>query len=457
MAATAQAATQKVPGLYRIQVPAIWRFLKSEPASFWAINFYLFIEYVRPQQVWESIDILPWGLTALLLATCTALFEGKIKRIGAPGAALLVFTGVLIASSLGAVDPAASMAKMEVYLTWVLVYLLIINTVTTEKRYFVTMLAFLLYSYKMSQFGARTWIENGFGFSDWGATGAPGWFHNSGEFGIQMCVFLPLAGEFVLALRPYWNKWIRLLFYSFPLTAIASMVASSSRGALVGGAAIGLWWVARSKHRVRSLVIIGVLGALTWAVTPAEQKARFQSAGEDETSTNRIVRWKAGIELANERPVLGIGYNNWGVVYGPLSHNIFIEAWSELGYTGLLAFLGMIATTFVVNFRTRRLLRNVPTQTKFLHHMAHGLDGALIGYLVSGFFVTVLYYPYFWINLAFTGALHAAAQHTYRVNLAEQQASARQGLEAQGALARAALLAQSLQPQPLQPQPESGR
>jgi hypothetical protein len=42
--------------------------------------------------------------------------------------------------------------------------------------------------------------------------------------------------------------------------------------------------------------------------------------------------------------------------------------------------------------------------------MAHGLDGAMIGFVVSGFFVTVLYYPYFWINLAMTVALNNAAQ-----------------------------------------------
>ena len=41
--------------------------------------------------------------------------------------------------------------------------------------------------------------------------------------------------------------------------------------------------------------------------------------------------------------------------------------------------------------------------------MSHGLDAALIGYLACGFFVTVLYYPFFWINLAMTVALHNAA------------------------------------------------
>jgi hypothetical protein len=46
--------------------------------------------------------------------------------------------------------------------------------------------------------------------------------------------------------------------------------------------------------------------------------------------------------------------------------------------------------------------------------MAHGLDAALIGYLASGFFITVLYYPFFWINFAMTVALHRAALNKAR-------------------------------------------
>jgi hypothetical protein len=37
--------------------------------------------------------------------------------------------------------------------------------------------------------------------------------------------------------------------------------------------------------------------------------------------------------------------------------------------------------------------------------MAYGLDGALVSYLIAGFFVTVLYYPFFWVNLTFSSAL----------------------------------------------------
>jgi hypothetical protein len=55
--------------------------------------------------------------------------------------------------------------------------------------------------------------------------------------------------------------------------------------------------------------------------------------------------------------------------------------------------------------------------------MSHAFDAALIGFLACGFFVTVLYYPFFWINFAMSVALHNSA-----VNAAGSDAPALRGL-----------------------------
>ena len=116
-------------------------------------------------------------------------------------------------------------------------------------------------------------------------------------------------------------------------------------------------------------------------------------------------------------PLLGVGYNNWlsyvtfevpeGLIWGriQLPHNIFIQAGAELGYTGLICFVLMAIYVFIVNARTRVLGKQL--HNKFLTYMAYGLDAGMVGYLVAGFFVTVLYYPFFWIQMAMTVALHA--------------------------------------------------
>ena len=126
-------------------------------------------------------------------------------------------------------------------------------------------------------------------------------------------------------------------------------------------------------------------------------------------------------------PVLGIGYGNWLTYYSAhyvdtraawydpagrvqLPHNIFIHCMAELGYVGLGVFLVLIIVTLRLNHQTRRLARAGPGASNgFAIELAYGLDGAMISFLVCGSFVTVLYYPFFWINLAFTVALNSIA------------------------------------------------
>ncbi|MGB7934292.1 MAG: hypothetical protein WCH04_19125, partial [Gammaproteobacteria bacterium] len=93
----------------------------------------------------------------------------------------------------------------------------------------------------------------------------------------------------------------------------------------------------------------------------------------------------------------------WGRIQLP--HNIFIQAGAELGYTGLICFVLMAIYAFIVNARTRVLGKRL--HNKFLTYMAFGLDAGMVGYLVAGFFVSVLYYPFFWVQMAMTVALHA--------------------------------------------------
>ena len=356
----------------------------------------------------------------MLLCAGAFLMDGK--KLAFPtvaGFTLILFSAVLLLSSVTAYRPDVSMDTLDMYFEWFFIVFLIINIVTTEDRFVVFMLLFLLCSFKMSQHGFRTWVERGGAFAGSGAVGGPGFFENSGEFGIQMCVFVPLSLAFIWALHHRWPRWKKGVLALLPITGLISIVASSSRGAIVGIAFVGLWWwvAVNRRQRIRGLVWVGVVALAVFAIVPQRSRDRFNRAGQDDTSTQRTVRWAEGIQMARERPILGVGYNNWTVYHQDhfpsgrgslLSHNIFVQVGATLGYTGLLAFLFMIAAKFRVNWQTRRLARKTPGDNRFAYPMAFGLDGAMVGYLASGFFVTVFYYPYFWVNLAMTIALHRA-------------------------------------------------
>ncbi|MDA3870158.1 MAG: hypothetical protein PF589_09505, partial [Gammaproteobacteria bacterium] len=48
-------------------------------------------------------------------------------------------------------------------------------------------------------------------------------------------------------------------------------------------------------------------------------------------------------------------------------------------------------------------------ENKLLFNLTYALDAGLIGYLVAGSFVTVLYYPFFWIQIAMIVMLNNVA------------------------------------------------
>lgn len=425
-----------IKDLYAVKIGAIWKQLTREHFAFWALCGYFFFEYVRPQSIYTEIDVLPWPQLFFIVAFAGAFLDPSVKWVGNIANKLIIaFFLVILASSAFAEIPQNSWDRMSLFLNWFLVYFLVITIVNSEKRFFIFFLALLLYNYKMSQHGFFSWSSRGFAFTSWGLKGTPGWFSNSGEFAIEMLIFLPMGAAFALGLREYWGPIKRWFFYLMPVTAVFSIIGSSSRGAQIALALLAIWAVLRSKARVRALIAIALCAWALHSFMPAEQMARFESMGEDRTSLQRFVYWEYGLKIMNENPVFGIGYFNWlGYLeihepngMGPmmakeLPHNIFIQVGAELGYSGLIIVLAMILTIFLLNGSTRRMAAK--SGNKFIGSTAFALDVGLFGFLVAGFFVTVFYYPFFWVQLALTVTLYSIAkqQEALSENAVQQEA-----------------------------------
>jgi O-antigen ligase len=403
--------------------------LKQESAAYWWLCIYIFFEYVRPQAIYPAISIIPWAQISLLLAIATAFRDPSLKWVKNPESNLLIlFLIVVLLSSLFAFSPSISWGKIDLVFNWVIVYILIVTIVNTEKRFLVFLLLFLLVSFKMSQHGFRSFASRGFSFAGWGVRGAPGWFSNSGEFGIQMTIFVPLAIAFIMALKDYWGRYKRWFFYLMPFTGLVTIVATSSRGAQLAIAGIGVWFLLKSRMGIKALISILVLGWALYMVVPQEQMERFTTMGEDSTSLQRIDYWNFGLDTVREHPVLGIGLANWTYYcwfmnpegLGPQkkcerAHNSFIQASSELGMAGFVVLLLMIMFIFILNARTRHYSRN--SENKFILYISHGLDGGLVGFMISGFFISALFYPFFWMQLAMTVALHEVSRNQVVANI----------------------------------------
>jgi O-antigen ligase len=324
---------------------------------------------------------------------------------------------VLLSSTFG-YNPSDSFDHLSDYFNWVIIYFAIIRSVRTKTQFFIFFLLYMLCNFKMTQHGFLSWANRGFQFDPDGVGGSPGWFQNSGEFGIQLCIFTPLIVAFILGVRSFCNKYARLGLYVVPFTALTSIVASSARAALIGLAASALWSVKTTKYFFKTLLIGSVLASVIYYSIPEESMKRFRQSGDDRTSLHRLDRWAKGWETMKEHPLLGIGHKNWVQYYRehldygepgtPLVHNIFVESGTEHGFLGVGTLTLLLAFMFVVNKRTRSLATQQKDNFSIL--IAHGLDAATIGMVISSCFVTVLYYPYVWIQAAFVAALYTSVQ-----------------------------------------------
>jgi O-antigen ligase len=420
-----------IADFYAIRPGALWSGLKKEHVCFWALCAYFFFEYVRPQSIYPVIDVIPWAQTAMLFTLGAVFYDRSVKWVGnVENKLFVVFAFIIILSSFLAFKPVLSWNNRNIMLGWLLVYFLVITIVNTEKRFILFVLAYLIFNLKMSQHGFFSWAGRGFSFTKWGLIGAGGWFRNSGEFSIQMLIYGSMAMGFIYGLKENWGRLKKWFFYFMPFSAAMTVIGASSRGAQLALAIIVAMTLIKAKLGLKVLVPVLIISLISYNFLPEEQKERFSEIGKDETSLQRIEYWKFGLETMSNHPVLGVGYGNWWQYYfhsgkaigwAMEPHNIFIKAGAELGYTGLVCFVIMILYVFVLNAKTRRIAKNL--DNRFLYCMAHGLDAGLVGYLVAGFFVTVLYYPFFWIQMAITVALFSVTTKLAAKNEGERSTS----------------------------------
>lgn len=426
-AAVAQPAASgdSLEDVYRLSPRAIWQRLKQEPLHFWLFCGYVFFEYVRPQVIYPVINILPWGLVLILGALVAVIFDSKSSKslAGPLSFPVLGCFAVVFLSFVFALNPATSMAGYDVLVNWILVYLLFLWIVNTRFRLFIVLCILLLASFKMAQHGFRVSAARGFAFQRWGVGGASGWFQNAADMGVQMTIFMAWSVAFYYGLRDYWNnRLVRWLFLFFPVAGLVSAMATGQRNTTLGLAAMALAVIVFSKDRVRNLVLVAIVGLAAFALASDEFKDRFVDAEQSGTAQARLHYWKTGLQFYRENPVIGVGYNNYReyfATYYPeqvleirdgvqVAHSVPVTVAAETGTLGLFFYYLVVLVVFLTNVRSARMLSG--TDPPFWRYLALSLNYGLLGFLVTGIFLSIAFYPFLWFQAGLTASLYGIAQ-----------------------------------------------
>lgn len=427
--------------LYRLGIQDHWQALKSEKFSFLCICAYIVFEYIRPQHIYPFLDFIPWGQTLLLLAMIGIFVEGKARMPGDTINVLIVlmFFSITI-STLTAYDTDTAWFRYKDYIVWMLIYFLFITIVSTEQRLWLVLLVLFLCCAKLSVFGAKVWAMRGFAFAGWGISGPAGWFRNSGELALLNAMFFAMSLGFWLGIREHLNRFWSAVMLALPVTAVMTVLGASSRGSQVAIVAQILYLMLVFKKLTFKGIILtaAVLGAVYYML-PQEQLDRFSTAGEDTTSQSRLHYWGKGWQMLQDHPLTGVGHNNFSVYYRDhyfdkavyshveVAHNSFVQIASTLGYPGLILYLWIILKSFSVTRRVRANLAEKGREDNWMMMWSRGMDAAMIGYIVGSTFMSVAFYPYLWIHVAFVVAAKRISEELEPAQASEPAAVAQKG------------------------------
>lgn len=398
--------------------------------AFFGIMAYLVVEYMRlsaqypilqPLQIGKAVV----GITFLGYLVSHQRSGGDRSPVYSIDFAVGILVGVSFISACLAPDQDAAWTTVSDLIRWAMIYFLIGRVVNNPWRLRLFLFLLLLLNLKMAFAAIRGYgqsMQMGMSEVDMAkfgvGAGSVGFFSNAGDFGVAMCVVWPLAAMTFIGET---KKIARIIYLVCALGSTAAIFISSSRGALVALVATAAFgWLKNPKRIFAGLLVGLVLLASVYLVSPA-YKERLESAlhpESDLTANIRLELWKSGLRMFTSHPILGVGPGNFPhfyysehndvesskIVTAP--HNIFIQAASELGLMGLLPVLALMSLLFRINARTRKLLRTsgVDGTKRFEYRMSSALDLALIAFMVSGSFLTVLYYPHLWVLLGMSAA-----------------------------------------------------
>lgn len=402
--------------------------------AFLGVLAYLVIEYARLPTMYPWIRQFDVGKIAVGLSFLGLLLGGQTEgvkkgRVRNFDIALGLFLLASLASALGADSQRAAWDQMVSTTEWIIIYYIISRIVSNSWRTRIFVLCMLLLNLKLAQFAIRGYVENkALGFSDeflsaqGVGAGITGFFANQGDFGVAMCVIWGFAAPLIFGE----SKILRRLFLLICFVAFTgALIVSGSRGALLGMAIVaGFSWIRKPKWMmgVGLILVVIMVGAY---LLPEANKNRLRAAlhpESDQTASLRLTLWESGMKMFYDHPVLGVGPGNFSSNFDSrydvskqisgkwAPHSIYIQSLSELGLAGTLPLGALWILFFRLNAKTRKNLQcfGEDARRRLEYRLSLGLDLGMVGFLASGAFLTVLYYPHMWILLGLSAGLHTA-------------------------------------------------
>lgn len=385
-------------------------------SPFVGVLLWSWFSFMNPhREAWGFATDLPWAMIIAVATVigCVVAREPKRPRLHPTAVTMLLFMALFSIAALFALAPDADVFKkwdltIKVFAFCVLTSWLV---TTRERMHALVWVMALSLGFYGARGGAFALVTGG-GHRVFGPPATM--IYDNNHIAAALLVALPLMNYLRLESA---HRWVRIGLTLTMMLSLAAVLASYSRGALVGLLAVAafFWW--NSRRKLVTLVVMVPILALGITLMPAQWLERMHSIGSysaDDSAQGRLNIWGVALEMAVARPLVGGGFTatyRQDIVdhFGPdvrarAVHSIYFEVLGENGFPAFFIWCLMIAIGIANTLWIRRQCRG-RGDLEWASNLARMAQVSIIAYLTAGAFLSLGYWDFFFTLLALLAAV----------------------------------------------------
>lgn len=360
---------------------------------FYGLLTFSWLSYMRPQNyIWGAENFrFSYYIAVAMLIGCI-LQKEKIFVKAKENTIMIFLLIIFILSAVFAIYPSLSVPKLLEIGKIILVAILTSMLTNSKKRFRILAWIIALSFGFIAVKGALRGI-----FFGWRLVGpANSMITDNNDLALALNMTLPFFVYLGISETKKIYKW--LFYLCLPLTIIA-IIYTFSRGGFLGLCVVLFLLAAKAKRKFFGFAFITIGLIAFMQLAPQGYKERMQTIKtyeQDESAMGRIYAWQATLAMAKDRPLtgVGIGKENFLLAFPQyhwftprVAHNSYFQILADAGFIALGLFL-LLLYFAIMKLRKLRKITSKNNNLAWATNYSHMLEVGLIGYMVSGFFLS---------------------------------------------------------------------
>lgn len=385
-----------------------WALKRGHALSYLGLFVFTFLVYFRPYELLPSLAWLSRSALVVAIITLAVFIPTQLaleNRITARPREVKLALGLLLAGLLSiplALEPSRAFQGCIEFLKVIVMFIVMVNVVRTEKRLRSLILLVLAVSCVLSAAAINDYAQGNLAMQGRRIAGLiGGLFSNPNDLALHLVTMIPISFTLLLGSRGMLRK---TLYLGCSLLLVAGMIATFSRAGFIGFVFVTafLVWKLAKRNRVifGALALTVLIAAL--ALAPGAYRSRLATTGDD-SAVARTDDLKRSVLVAAKHPLFGVGMENY-ILYSNTNHathNSYTQVAAEMGLLALLLYLGFLIFPFKGLRRIEQATRTAKSKPR-VYYLAIGIQASLVGYMLVSFFASVafVWYAYYLVAYA---------------------------------------------------------